>query len=82
MKCHTGPVFTKELTIKLNNFGMEHQALCQELLAAKQLGICKTTISSRVKPVFKSLDSILANGKGCIKIDIILTNVESRETSS
>ncbi len=67
------------LTIKLRNFGMQQQALVKELLEAKQLGICKTTISSQVKPVFKSLDSILGNGSDSIKIDIILTNEGSRE---
>ncbi len=33
---------------KLKSFYMAQQALSRELLAAKQLGICKTSISGRV----------------------------------
>ncbi len=80
MKCHTVPVFTSEVTISLRNFGTAQQALCRELLEAKQLGICKITTSKGQKPVFKSLASMLHNGKDIIKTDIILTNVGSKET--
>ncbi len=59
---------------------MQQQALCKELLAAKQLGICKTTTSVNAKPVFRSLDSILGNSSDSMRIDIILTNEGSKET--
>ncbi len=81
MICHTEPVFTSEVTIKLKNFGRMQQALVRELLAAKSLGICKITTSENGKPVFKSLASMLENGRSTIKTDIILTNVESKEMS-
>jgi len=67
------------LTVKLRNFGLQQQELCRELLAAKQLGICKTTTSAKVKPVFKSLDSILKDGSDTIRIDIILTRSDPEE---
>ncbi len=81
MRCHTEvPVFTSEVTIKLNNFGRMQEALCRELLAAKSLGICKITTSENGKPVFRSLAGMLRSGNGIIKTDIILTNVDSKET--
>ncbi len=80
MKCHTEQVFTDVTTIKLRNFGMAQQALCRELLAAKSLGICRITTSENGKPVFKSLASMLRSGRDSIKIDIILTNVDSKGT--
>ncbi len=70
------------LTIKLRNFGTLQEGLCRELLAARQLGICKTTTLVNGKQDFKSLDSILKDLKGTIKIDIILTNEGSKEMSS
>jgi len=79
MKCRTELGFTEEVTIKLRNFGTAQEALCRELLAAKQLGICKITTSENGKPVFRSLDGMLRNGNNTIKIDIILTNVGSKE---
>ncbi len=80
MKCHTEPVFTSEVTIKLRNFGSKQQALVRELLQARSLGICKITTSENGKPVFKSLASMLRNGNDIIKTDIILTNEGSKET--
>ncbi len=82
MICHTEQVFTSELTIKLRNFGTEQEALCRELLAAKQLGICKITTSENGKPVFKSLASMLRSGNDIIKTDIILTRSDSKVRSS
>ncbi len=80
VSCFTEPGFTKEVTIKLRNFGMQQQALARELLQAKPLGICKIITSEDQKLSFKSLDSILASGNVSMKIDIILTNEKSRET--
>ncbi len=83
MKCLTeDKVFTNEVTIKLRNFGTRQEALCRELLAAQHLGICKITTSENGKPVFKSLASMLENGRDIIKTDIILTRSDSRENSS
>ncbi len=65
--------FTREVTIKLRNFGMQQRALARELLEAKPLGICKITTSPKGKQSFKSLDSILKSGNVSMKIDIILT---------
>ncbi len=79
MTCLTGLVFTNEVTIKLRNFSTAQRELVKELLAAKQLGICKTTTYGGPKLSFKNLDSILKNGKNSIKIDIILTREESKE---
>ncbi len=77
--CHTELGFTREVTIKLRNFGMAQQALARELLAAKPLGICKITTSEDQKSVIRSLDLIKQNGPVSMKIDIILTNEGSRE---
>ncbi len=74
------PVFTNVATVKLRNFSMAQQALCKELLEAKQLGICKITTSENGKPVFKSLDSMLQSGKDIISIDIILSREDQKET--
>jgi len=73
--------FTREVTIRLRNFGTAQEALCRELLAAQHLGICKITTSENGKPVFKSLVGMLENGKDIIKTDIILTKKGSKETS-
>jgi len=75
----TEPGFTKEVTIKLNNFGTAQQALCRELLEAKPLGICKITTSGKAKRSFKSLDSILRSGNVSMKIDIVLTKRDPEE---
>ncbi len=80
MECLIEPGFTKEVTIKLRNFGMAQRALALELLEAKPLGICKIITSEAQKQSFKSLDSILKSGNVSIKIDIILTNEESKGT--
>ncbi len=69
----TEPGFTKEVTIKLNNFGIMQQELARELLEAKPLGICKITTSGKANRSFKSLDSMLKSGNVSMKIDIILT---------
>ncbi len=68
-----GQGFTREVTIKLNNFGTQQLALSKELLQAKPLGICKIITSPEGKQSFKSLDSILKSGNVTMKIDIILT---------
>ncbi len=76
-----GPGFTKEVTIKLNNFGTKQEALSRELLAAKPLGICRITTSPEGERSFKSLGSILKSGNVSMKIDIILTrNGQEEET--
>ncbi len=75
----TEPGFTREVTIKLNNFGIMQQALARELLEAKPLGICKIITSPEGKQSFKSLDSILKSGNVTMKIDIILTKKDPEE---
>ncbi len=74
-----GPDFTKEVTIKLNNFGTQQEALSRALLAAKPLGICKITTSEEANYAFKSLASILKNGNVSMKIDIVLTKKDPVE---
>ncbi len=78
-RCHTEPVFSNVTTIKLRNFGILQEALVKELLEAKSLGICKITTSVNQKPVFRSLDSMLENGRDTMKIDIILTRNDREE---
>jgi len=78
-RCRIEPVFTKEVTIKLNNFGTKQQELAQALLEAKPLGICRTIISPEGKRNFKSLDSIFKSGNVSMKIDIILTKNDPEE---
>jgi len=77
----TEPGFTKEVTIKLRNFGMAQQALSRELLEAKPLGICKIITSPEGRQSFKSLDSILKSGNVSMKIDIILTKKDPEEAT-
>ncbi len=79
IECLTEPAFTKEVTIKLNNFGLAQQELSRALLEAKPLGICKITTSENQKSSFKSLDSILKSGNVSMKIDIILTRKDHVE---
>ncbi len=78
-QCHIEPVFTKEVTIKLNNFGTQQLELSRALLEAKPLGICRTIISPKGKRSFKSLDSIFRSGNVTMKIDIILTRNDPEE---
>ncbi len=80
--CLIDKVFSSEVTIKLRNFGAMQEELARELLRAEHLGICKITTSVNGKLVFRSLDSMLRNGKDIIKTDIILTNVGSKEMLS
>ncbi len=80
--CLTGKIGYNQLTIRLRNFGTSEQALRRELVGAQSLGICKTTTSVNGKHVFKSLVSMLANGKEYIKTDITLTKGDSREMLS
>ncbi len=75
----TEPGFTKEVTIKLRNFGMQQQELARELLEAKPLGICKIITSPEGRQSFKSLDSILKSGNVSMRIDIILTRRDPEE---
>ncbi len=75
----TGPGFTKEVTIKLNNFGTKQEALSRELLAAKPLGICRITTSPEGERSFKSLGSILKSGNVSMRIDITLTKNDPEE---
>ncbi len=79
MKCLTEPGFTKEVTIRLRNFGMAQEALSRELLEAKPLGICKIITSPEGEQSFKSLDSILKSGNVSMKIDITLTKKGQEE---
>jgi len=78
-ECLTEQAFTKEVTIKLNNFGTKQQALSRELLEAKPLGICKIITSPEGKQSFKNLDSILRSGNVSMKIDITLTRNDPEE---
>ncbi len=70
---------SKLLLAKLRRFFMEHQALSRELSEAQPLGTCKITTSKGQKFVFRSLDSMLENGKNTIKTVTTHTNVKSRE---
>ncbi len=79
ISCLTEPGFTREVTIKLRNFGIMQQALARELLEAKPLGICKIITSPKGKQSFRSLDSILESGNVDMKIDIILTRRDQEE---
>ncbi len=79
MSCLTEQDFTKEVTIKLRNFGMKQQALARELLEAKHLGICKISTSTKEVSAFKSLALMLESGSVSMKIDIILTNSNTKE---
>ncbi len=74
-----GQGFTREVTIKLNNFGTKQLELSKELLEAKPLGICKIITSPEGRRSFKSLDSILESGNVTMKIDIILTRKDPEE---
>ncbi len=78
-ECLTEPGFTREVTIKLRNFGIQQQALAKELLEAKPLGICKIITSRDQRLSFKSLDSILRSGNVSMKIDITLTKENPKE---
>jgi len=73
------PVFTKDITIKLNNFGTKQREVCRALLEAKPLGICRITTSEKARSDFRSLDSILRSGNVSMKIDIILTKNDQEE---
>ncbi len=70
---------SKLLMNKLNNFFMAHQALSRELSEAKPLGTCKITTSKGQKSSFRSLDSMLENGRNSIKTVTTHTNVAQRE---
>ncbi len=80
VNCLTGLAFTKEALIKLRNFSTAQQELCQELLLAKPLGICKITTYVDPKFVFKNLDLTRDVGLGTTRTVTILTNDELRET--
>jgi len=79
IECLTEPGFTREVTIKLRNFGTAQQALARELLEAKPLGICRIITSTNQRRSFKSLDSMLRSGSVSMKIDIILTKSDLEE---
>ncbi len=64
---------------KLKAFFIQHQALSLELSEAKPLGTCRITTSENGKHVFRSLDSMLENGKESIKTVTTHTNAASRE---
>ncbi len=72
----TKQAFTKEAITKLKNFSMAHQALSQELVLAKPLGICKITTYVDPEFVFKSLDITWRNSKNTIATATILTKDE------
>jgi len=78
--CLTEPAFTPEVTIKLRNFGRMQRELERELLGAQPLGICKITTSPEGRQNFRSLDSMLRSGNVTMKIDIILTSANRKET--
>ncbi len=78
--CLTGLAFTKEAITKLRKFYMAQQELCQELLVAQPLGICKITTYVDPKLNFKSLDITWPNGKSTTRTATILTSDDLRET--
>ncbi len=69
---------SKLLINKLNRFFTEHQALSQELSEAKPLGTCKISTSQDRKYAFRSLDSMLRNGKCSTRIVTTHTRGELR----
>ncbi len=71
---------SKLLINKLNDFFIQHQALSKALEAAQPLGTCKITTSKGQKSNFRTLDSMLENGKNSIKTVTTHTNVELRGT--
>ncbi len=73
------PAFTKEAITKLKNFGIAQQALAQELVLAKPLGICKITTYVDPKLNFRNLDLTYQNGKNSMRTVTILTSEESKE---
>ncbi len=77
--CLTGLAFTKEAIIKLRNFSIAQQELCQELLLAKPLGICKITTYVDPKFAFKSLALTRDVGLSTTRTVTILTNEELKE---
>ncbi len=66
--------FTKEAIDKLRKFSMAQQALSQELVLAKPLGISKITTFVDPKLNFKSLDITFGNGSNTTRTVTILTN--------
>ncbi len=78
-KCLTGPAFTKECIIKLRAFSMAQQELSKELVAAKQLGICKITTYVDPKLNFKSLDLTRDVGLNTTRTVTILTKENLKE---
>ncbi len=74
------PAFTREALNKLKNFSMAQQELCQELVVAKPLGICKITTYVDPKFGFKNLDLTWQNGKSTTRTATILTKDELKET--
>ncbi len=72
---------SKLLINKLNKFFMEFQALSQELSEAKPLGTCKITTSGKVKPNFRSLDSILRSGNATMRTVITPTRNDQGEAT-
>ncbi len=69
----------KLLINKLNAFFTAQQALSRELQEAKPLGTCRITTSKGRKHVFRSLDSMLENGRNSIRTVITHTNVSQKE---
>jgi len=81
MNCLTGLAFTKEAIDKLNKFSMAQVALSKELVAAKQLGICKITTYVDPKFGFKSLDLTRDVGLNTTRTVTILTKEDLKEMS-
>ncbi len=74
------PAFTKDCITKLKSFSTAQQALAQELVLAKPLGICKITTYVDPKFVFRNLDLTWQNGRNTTRTATILTNDELRGT--
>ncbi len=79
INCHTGLAFTKEAMNKLKNFSIAQQELCQELVLAKPLGICKITTYVDPKFAFEHLDLTRNNGKNTTRTVTILTKEDLKE---
>ncbi len=80
--CLTGLAFTKEAIKKLKDFSDMQQALSQELVLAKPLGICKIITSVDPRFDFINLDITYHVGKNTTRTVTILTNDELKETLS
>ncbi len=78
--CLTGLAFTKEALNKLRSFSIAQQELAQELVLAKNLGICRISTYVDPKYDFKNLDLTYKSGKNTTRTVTILTKDELKQS--